>query len=581
MRIGLIILSILCSTFTPALSQKVEVREATLSNGMKLLLVERHEAPTIACGWVARVGSVNERPGITGISHLFEHMMFKGTHAIGIKDFEKGMEIQKRQDEVRGQMEEEYSALREKLRLGEISGNIYDPDNQTPRLKELKAELEKLYAEEKEVIIKDEMDQIYTREGASMLNAFTSEDQTVYIVNIPSNKLELWFWMESDRLINPVFREFYSERDVVREERRMRVESTPTGKLNETFNAMFWQSAPYSWPVIGWASDVESITRQQAEEYFDIYYAPNNLTAVLVGDFDPDQALELAEKYFSRIPRGPEPPPEMITFETEQEGEKRLVGEAETNPTVILRYHSPPFAHHDTYALDLLSDALSGRTGRLYKSLVEEQDLAVGEPAAYISINKYGGYFQLVAQVKEGKTPEEVEAALLAELEKVKAAPLEPRELQKIKNQAMANSFRRLQSNFYLLIQLLIYDSNWHWSYINEAPQKTQAVTAEQIQQVSQRYLTKQNQNVAWYLRKEGTVPEDPVLAALPPQVKAMVKQQLEQINSIEDPSQLEQALAQSQQMLSQVPQQMKPAVEYMITKIQERLDALQEKGGN
>lgn len=573
----ILVLAATLLTSTAGFAQRVEVREEILSNGMKLLMVERHEAPTIACGWVAHVGSVNERPGITGISHLFEHMMFKGTKTIGIKDYEKGMEIQNAQDALREKMEEEYSKLRQKQLSGEIEGNIYAPENMTPELKKLRAELEELFAREKELIVKDEMDQIYTREGGAGLNAFTTEDQTAYIINVPSNKLELWFWMESDRLLDPVFREFYSERDVVREERRMRVESTPTGELDEQFNAMFWQSSPYGWPVIGWATDVESITRAQAQDYFDTYYAPNNITAVLVGDFDSDQALELAKQYFERIPRGKQEPPEVITFEVEQKAQKRMTGEADTNPQVGLRFHVPPFNHKDTYALQLLADALNGRTGRLYKSLVEEQGLSVGQPFASLRLHKYAGSFRVGAQVKEGKTLEEVEVALLKELARLKEEPLGERELQKIKNLSMADSFRRLQSNFYLLFQLLMYDSFGDWRTINESVDKTQAVTAEEIQNAARKYLTGENLNVAVYRRKEGAQQEDPELASFPLQVRSVIKQQLTQIEQASNPEQLNAAIAQTEQNLEQVPPQMKPAVEYLLKKMREKVKQLEE----
>ena len=569
---------------TPALwAQKVEVREETLSNGMRLLIVERHDSPTIACGWVARVGSVNEHPGITGISHLFEHMMFKGTKTIGTTDFAKGQEIRDQQDAVFAQMREEYSKLRQQLLRGEISGSIYDPENQTPRLKELRAQLEKLFAEEKKYIVKDELDRIYTSEGGAGLNAFTTEDQTGYFITVPSNKLELWFWLESDRLLNPVFREFYSERDVVREERRMRVESTPTGRLDELFNAMFWESAPYSWPVIGWASDVEAITREQAENYFSIFYAPNNITAILVGDVNPDQAVQLAEQYFGRIPRGKVPPPEMITFEVNQTAEKRTVGEADTNPTVTIRYHTPPFDHKDTFPLEILAQALNGRTGRLYKSLVEEKQLAVGQPRAQLGTNKYAGYLELSAEVKDGRTHQEVEDALLAELERLRTEPVQDHELQKLKNNELADSFRRLQSNFYLLIQLVFYDSDGDWHYINDSSPKLLAVTAADIQRVADQYLTAENRSVAWYERKKGTQSdEDPELAALPAQMKPMIKQQVAAIQKETDRAKLEQALARTQQMADQVPPQAKPAVQYIIKKIQERIDQLSaSEGGN
>ena len=563
-----------------ARAQQVNVREETLPNGMKLLMVERHDSPTVAAGWVAHVGSVNEAPGITGISHLFEHMMFKGTKTIGTTDYEKGAQIMAKQDAVRAEMEKEYTLLREKLRRGEISGTIYDPENRTPRLKELQGELEKLYAEEKALIVKDELDQIYTREGASGLNAGTSEDWTVYFITVPANKLELWFWMESDRLANPVFREFYSERDVVREERRLRTESTPTGKFEEAFNALFWQSSPYGHPVVGWPSDVESITRAQAERYFATYYAPNNLTAAFVGDFDPAKVLELAQKYFGRIPRGETPPPEMITTEMPPLAEVRMTARADTNPEVSIRFHAVPFNHADMFAFQLIGDLLARRTGRLYKSLVEKEQVAVGEPYAFFRPLKYEGYFEVGAEVKEGKRPEEVEALLLAELERLGKEPVGERELQKVKNQELANSYRRLQSNFFLLLQLLIYDANGDWRFLNDSPAKLQAVTAADIQLVATKYFTPENRAVLTYLRKEGTAPEDPELAALPAQLKGMVKQQLAQIQGITDAAQLGEMLSQMQQMSAQVPPQVKPAITYLIKKVQERLDTLSAPEG-
>ncbi len=559
-------------------AQKVEVREEVLANGMKLLMVERHDSPSVVCGWVAKVGSVNEAPGITGISHLFEHMMFKGTKTIGTKNYERDKEILARQDAVRAEMEKEYSLLRGKLRRGEISGSIYDPENATPRLKELKAELEKLYAQEKENIVKDELDQIYTREGASGLNAFTTEDQTVYFVTVPANKLELWFWLESDRLANPVFREFYSERDVVREERRLRVESTPLGKFAEQFDAMFWQSTPYHHPVIGWPADVESISRKQAEAYFATYYAPNNITAVLVGDFDPQKALELAHKYFGRIPRGPQEPPEVISEEIPQLAEKRFLAEADTNPEVHIRFHAVPFGHKDMYAFQLLADLLNRRTGRLYKSLVEEKKIAVGEPYATFRPMKYAGYFEVGAEVKEGVDPTAVEGALLAELERLAQEPVGETELQKVKNQQLANSFRRLQSNFFLMLQLALYDSLGDWRFINEAPARVQAVTAQDIQQVAARTFTKENRNVAIYVRKAGTS-EDPELASLPGELKAMVKQQLAQIAKMSDAEKVELAIAQIQQMAATVPAPVKPAFDFLLKKLEKRLAQLQGEG--
>jgi len=559
--------------------QQVQVREEVLPNGMRLLLVERHDSPTVACGWVAHVGSVNESPGITGISHLFEHMMFKGTKAIGVKDYAKDAAILAEQDGVHAEMEKEYALLREKLRRGEITGNVYDPGNMTPRLKDLKARLEKLYAAEKEVIVKEELDQIYTAQGASSVNAGTTEDQTFYFAVVPANKIELWFWLESDRLANPVFREFYSERDVVREERRLRVESTPTGKFEEAFDAMFWESSPYSHPVVGWPSDVEAITRSEAEAYFGTYYAPNNITAALVGDFDAAKVLALASTYFGRIPHGKVVPPEVITQEVPQLAAKRLVAEADTNPEVNVRYHAVPFNHKDMFAFQLIGDLLNKRTGRLYKALVDGSKVAVGEPYGYYRPLKYEGYFEVGAEVKDGRQPGEVEDALGAELAKLAGEPAGEHELQKVKNQELANSFRRLQSNFFLMLQLLLYDSTDTWHFLNDAPAKVQAVTAADIQRVAREYFTPENRTVAVYLRKPGGAPEDPEIAALAPRAKAWVKQQLAQIEQINDRPALEQMLQQLQELDSRVPPQMKPAVGLVMRRAQERLEALPKTG--
>jgi len=557
-------------------AQQVPVREETLDNGLRMLMVVRKESPSVAAGWVARVGSVNERPGITGIAHLFEHMMFKGTRTIGTKDAARCAEIRALQDGVRALMDVEYQVLRQRLRRGEISGNIYDPENMTPRLRELKAELEELYAAEKEIIVKDELDQIYTEAGASGLNAFTSNDQTAYFITVPANKLELWFWLESDRLLNPVFREFYSERDVVREERRLRVESTPVQKFEEMVDAMFWQSVPYAHPVIGWPSDVESITREQAETFFETYYAPNNITVVLAGDFDPDQALVLAQRYLGRIPRGPRPAPEVITDEMPQLAERRFTAEADTNPEVRLRFPGVSFYHRDMFPLQLLSDLLSRRTGRLYRELVEEKQVAVGQPYALFRPMKYAGYFEVGAEVREGRRPEEVETALWAELRRLADEAVDEKELQKVKNQAMANSFRRLESNFWLLLQLMIYDSMGDWRFINEAPALLQQVTSQDIQRVAREYLAPEKRNVITFLRKAGTEAADPELAEMPAQMQAMVRQQLAQIATVDDPAKLGEILAQLQGALGQVPPPMKPAVEYIIRKVNERMEALE-----
>jgi len=484
----------------PSRAQKVEAQVHKLDNGFTLLMIPREGDPNVACGWVAKAGSVNEEPGITGLAHLFEHMMFKGTRTIGTRNIERELEIMERLDEIRAQLREFQRELIEKHRRGLID----DPDKPAHRSKrhqELLEEFNRLVAEQRELIVKDELDRTYRANGASALNAGTDHDFTIYFVNVPSNKLELWFWLESDRLLNPVFREFYSERDVVHEERRLRVDSTPTGKLDEQFNAMFWQSAPYSWPVIGWPSDLEAITRTQAEAFFDVNYAPNNIVATLAGDFDPEQAIEWAEQYFGRLERGPRPPEPVRTREIEQLAEKRMTGEADTKPQAAIRYHTVPDAHVDEPPLIVLSSIFNGRTGRLYKSLVVEQEVATSASAA-VNGMKYEGYFELSGVASPGRTPEEVEQALYEEIGVLKEELVSERELQKVKNKQLASDFRRLRSKFSLMIQTLVYEALGTWENINRFSERIQAVTRDDIRRVARKYFTEDNRNVAIYYTK-------------------------------------------------------------------------------
>ena len=324
--------------------------------------------------------------------------------------------------------------------------------------------------------------------------------------------------------MNPVFREFYSERDVVHEERRMRTDSTPTGKFDEEFNSMFWTSSPYSWPVVGWPSDLDGLTRKEALDYFALNYAPNNLTACLVGDFDPAQAKILADRYFGRLKRNPQDQPPVRTREVEQMAEKRMIAFAETNPEVQIRYHSVADGHADEPALVVLGSLLSGRTGRLYKSLVLDQKIANSVTAGQNGM-KWAGYFLLRGVAKPGSTPEVVEQALYKEIEKLQKEKIGERELQKIKNQFAADNFRRLDGHFLLMLQILIADSNRGWQSFNEDPKRIAAVTAEDVQKVANRYFKPENRAVAVFYTKKSEGGEDPLLAGLNDQDKAQVRQ--------------------------------------------------------
>ena len=611
--------------FAPAArAQQVEPEVFTLPNGMKFLLVPRHDQPnTVAAGWLAKVGSVNERPGITGISHFFEHMMFKGTDAIGTRDSARDADYRARQKAIRDKINQlTWSAQYDSYFKGTIA-DAWDAKNDTPELARLRAELKSLMDEqqgkagdaeikqlevelaktdaatptgtqrkadlEKQIanlkaqqtalstIVKDEFDKIYTAAGGTGMNAFTSYDLTFYFINVPSNKFELWAWMESDRLNNSVFREFYSERDVVHEERRLRTESTPTGVFQEQFDSMFWMASPYSWPVIGWTSDLNSYSMDEAMKYWNTYYRPNNLVGIIVGDFDPAAAKKTITTYFGRLGPGKVAPPPVVTLEPKQGAEMRMMAEAETQPQVEIRYHTVGFQHKDSYALDVMSAILNGRTGRLYKDMVEGSKVASSAGAQQDS-RKYAGAVSFEAATKGESTPVQLEEGWYAELKKLQTEAVPAGELQKVKNQAMADSYRRLQSNFFLLIQLAQAEALGDWSEINKESAKIQAVTAEDIKRVANQYFDKTNRSVATYTRKAGaTMAADPELAALPGPMQGMARQAAKKIGEEKDADKLKEGLTQLRDQAAQVPPQMAPVMEYLMKKMEARIAELEK----
>jgi predicted Zn-dependent peptidase len=494
------VLAVVLFVALPAVAQRVPVIEKTLPNGFRLLMVERRDEPTVAGGWVAHVGSANERPGITGTAHLFEHMMFKGTPTIGTKDAQRDQQIIAEQERVRAEIRAEEAKLRAAYRRGEID-DLLKPENKTERLRQLENQFAELVQQQRNVLVKNEWDRIYTTAGGSGMNAFTTTDLTAYFITVPANKLELWMWMESERLLRPVFREFYAERDVVFEERRMRTESTPLGKFEEAFESLVWESHPYHWPTVGWPSDIPAITKAQADEFYGLYYAPQNIALVLVGDFQADTAEALAHKYFGRIPRGQADPPEVVTLEVKQVAEKRLSGEAEANPQVEIVWKTVPFGHRDSYVLNLLAQLLSTRTGRLFKGLVLGRQVAT-EASAAPDQRKWAGVFRISGEAKEPRTPQEVEQAIYEELDKLRQEDVPAEELQKVKNNLAAYEFRKLTSNMSILFQLLFYDGLGDWREINEAGPRHQAVSAADLRRVVNQYFTKENRSVATYTRK-------------------------------------------------------------------------------
>jgi predicted Zn-dependent peptidase len=564
----------------------VPVESFTLDNGMKFLLVRRPALATVTAGWVAHVGSSNEKPGMTGISHLFEHMMFKGTHVLGTTNITRDLEIIDEQERLQEQIRAVYAQQRLRWRRGEIA-DAFDPAARPPELVELEKKFGALVEEQRKLMVKDEFDKIYTAQGGSQINAFTTEDMTVYFVTLPANKVEMWFWMESDRLNQPVFREFYSERDVVHEERRLSTESTPTGKFDELFQAMFWESHPYSWPVLGWPSDLRVISKTQADDYFNTYYSPNNLTAALVGNFDPVEVKALAQKYFGRIPRGRKEPPDVATLEMPQIAEKMMRGECDCQPQVQVAYHTVPFRHGDSYALEVLGGLLNGDTGRLRKSLILDKKIATSAGANQDS-RKWAGVFTFTAQSKGTATPEDLEAAWDGEVKRIIEQPIPAEELQKVKNQIAAAAFRRLDNPFYLMLQLLVFDGSGDWTYLQDWAGKTTAVTEGDVKRVAKAYLVKENRSVGFYTRKGGAQAEEmpAELQALPEELRGPVQTQLKALQgklaTMNDPKAVQDMLDKIRAQKDTAPEPMKAVFPIFERTVEGRLKDLQasKEGG-
>lgn len=561
---------------------QVDVEEFELDNGMTFLLLPRAEEPNnVSAGWLAEVGSVNERPGITGISHFFEHMMFKGTTTIGTNDPERDAWFRSEQERVRRQLLDlQTEAQYQRYRTGEVD-DPWNPSNDTPEMAELRAELNQLMEDHRDVIVKDEFDSVYKSLGASGMNAFTSNDMTMYFITVPANKLEGWAWMESDRLTDSVFREFYSERDVVHEERRLRTESTPTGVYDEQFEALFWTASPYSWPVVGWPSDLNSYTMEQARDYFRTYYAPNNLTGVIVGDFDPETLKPMLTQYFGHLTSGPTPPP-VVTLEVEQLAEKRMSAECDCPNSFKAKYQAPAYGHTDGFVLDVISSVLNGRTGRMYRSMVEGEEIAT-QGYARLDSRKYGGSFDIDVEAKGDVDPQALEDAWAREVERLQTEPVPDAELQKVKNQAAADNYRRLQSNFYLLVQIGFAERLGGWEWLNSEPDKIAAVTAEDIQRVANEIFVDNHRAVAHYRRSSDSQPLDPeILAALgdlPPQAVTMVTQQIKEILAITDVEELKTTLTEMKAQAGTIPPPFKPAFETMLKVAADHLATLE--GGN
>jgi predicted Zn-dependent peptidase len=476
---------------------QLPVREFTLANGLRVLVVERHEVPRVFCSLWWRVGSVHERTGLTGLSHFFEHMMFMGTDVIGTTDPVKDAQLNARIESVMGQIRRIKLARLEAQRRGVPVDPALEKESQ-----ELGKAYESAVEEQRKITIPEHLSKIFQANGGTGLNATTSYDRTNYFVDLPSNKLELFFWLESDRFLKPVFRSFYPEREVVKEERRMRTDSTPTGLIREAYHAMFWEAHPYRWPVLGWMSDIDEYTLADAEQYYRAHYSPQNCTAIFVGDVAFEEVERLSTRYFGRLKRSPVEQEPIVTVEPEQVAERRLVAEANAQDDFSTTWHGPSGVHKDSAACDLLMNVFSGRSGRLYRPLVEEKKLALEVQAGYES-RRYGGSIAIDATPREGADVGELEKAILALVAEVQEKGVSERELEKARNQQLADLVRTLKTHQGVTQQLGYFETIGTFRDLTAYVKDVESARAEDLKRCAVQYMKPAGRNILVIRRKE------------------------------------------------------------------------------
>ena len=479
---------------------QVPVEELRLANGMTILLVPRPDSSTVAAGWMVQAGSADDLPGQTGLSHLLEHMMFKGSRTIGTRDIEKELVALAEVDRL-------WSDRRKLLAKVDSASEGKKP-KLSQQIMALSAEFRDAQTAARSLAIQGQNSFLYSQQGATGLNANTYRDLTLYFVTLPSEKLEIWFWLESDRLLEPVFREFSKEVKVIHEERRQRIDSTPTGRLDEELRQRFWGDHPYSWNPMGQPENLDTLSRVDAIDFFQRHYRADKMTAVLVGGFDPQQVRTWAKRYFGRLPV----PANSDTHDStetvmERRQEQRWVATCRCPPQVKILYPSPRFGEPDGYALQLLSAVFNGRTGRLYRSLVVNQGIAFSAFTQQISWRQLGE-FSFRAESKGSVDPSELVQAWDRQLTLLQSHVPTRAEIQRATNRTSADAFRAIKEPTALMKQLLIYQGLGDWRHINQWSHRVQEISSADLVQVAAKYLQPEKRTVAIFQRSEE--PADP-----------------------------------------------------------------------
>ncbi len=471
------------------------VTEFTLPNGMHFIVLERHQAPVVSFHTYVNAGSVDDPKGLTGLAHMFEHMAFKGTESIGSTNWPAEKKAIDDIERVYDQLEAE----RNKLARA-------DPK----KVEALEAAVHEAIEKADSYVVPNLYPRIIEENGGVGMNAGTGEDSTDYFYNFPANRVELWFYLESARFLHPVYREFYKERDVVREERRMRVESDPQGKMMEQMLATAIAAHPYRNMPGGWASDIENLRVKDAEKFFNTYYTPANITMGIVGDVNPAQMKSMAEEYFGRLQKRPLPDP-VMTVEPPQEGRKHVEILSPAQPMEFVAYHRPSQYDKDDPVFDVISGLLSGgRTSVMYRDLVRDKKLALDAGAeSQFPGGKYPALFFFYLVPGLGHTAEENEKeldAIIADLQKQK---VDEAALARVKTRTRAVFIRQLDDNAGLAQLLSSYYANFgDWKKVFVSLDEIDHVTADDVQRVARQYFTPENRTVA--LTIEPTAPEGP-----------------------------------------------------------------------
>jgi len=455
-----------------------------LPNGLTIVICERPEAPVFSYSTFIDAGDVNDPSGQSGLAHMFEHLAFKGTSEIGTTD---------------------YAAEKVALAKVEAANDAYEAEylkavgRDDKKVAELKQAFLDAQKDAHKYVVPNQFTDVAERNGAEGLNAFTALDETVYFWSMPENRLELWAWLESGRLSDTVPREFYKERDVVVEERRMRTDSNPIGRLVEQFLATAYVAHNYGRSGVGWPSEVSQVSATEALAFHKKYYAGSNIVVAVVGDVKAAEAMPMLEKYFSKIPAGPKPE-EMTTIEPKQFAEKTVVIREQTQPFFLEGYHRPDYRDPDDAVYDAISDIMSnGRVSRLYRSLVEQQQIAaVAQGFSPFPGDKYPGLFAFYAVPLPGHTPAEMRDAIHKEIDRIKTADVTDDELQMYKTRTRADLLRGLADNQGLANNLAQYQTRYgDWRELFKQLDKVDKVSKADIRRVANKVFVASNRTTA------------------------------------------------------------------------------------